>query len=440
MMYRTAMFLVALVVLAAAQQAGGTSPDEEPATIPATIETLQRTVDRLNTELAEVKAALAALQTQQQKTSHDQQIAQLRASAAEAKRETAPSDALDTSTTFSSGERMQPQLNPELSVTGDVWAITGGDRGEFQLRGAELDLQSDLDPYSRAHVVLGAHGEGCGPLFGTGAEAHGEAGADVEEAYVTWLHLPGAVTLTVGKKRQQFGVLNRWHEHALDQTDLPWVLTENFGDEGLSGTGVSLDWLLPSLWAHANELTVEVTNGDNETAFGGSDWDRPTAVARLKSYWDLNQDSYLELGLDGAHGASDHEGNLASDFFALDATYNWNPANRSLYRDITVRGMLLRSRRELAPDNVRTAWGGYLYGQGKLSQRWIAGVRFDRVDDPVEADHSYWGVSPYLTFWQSEFVRLRGQLSYRDNDVTGVDRRFVLQATFSAGPHKHESY
>jgi len=338
---------------------------------------------------------------------------------------------------------MQPQLNPELSVTGDIWLAGGGDaREEAQLRGVELDLQSDLDPYSRMHVVLGFHGDSYGPLLGEAdhEDGHEHSQVEVEEAYVTWLHLPGALTLTLGRKRQQFGVLNRWHAHALDQLDLPWALTESFGDHGLTGTGVSLDWLMPRLWAHANELTVEVTNGDNETAFGGEDWDQPTALARLKSYWDLSQDSYLEIGLDAVSGAADPEGDLTNEFFALDATFNWNPASAALYRDVTVRGMALLSRRELTPGNVREAWSGYLYGQGKLSRRWIAGARFDRVEDQFEDGHHAWGISPYLTFWQSEFVRLRGQLSYRDDNLHGVDRAFALQVTFAAGPHKHESY
>jgi hypothetical protein len=102
--------------------------------------------------------------------------------------------------------------------------------------------------------------------------------------------------------------------------------------------------------------------------------------------------------------------------------------------------MLLRSDRELAPGTARTAWGGYVYGQGKVSRSWIAGLRFDRFEDQVSAGGATWGITPYLTYWQSEFVRLRGQLSYRDDANGEVDRRFVLQATFSAGPHKHDSY
>ena len=67
-------------------------------------------------------------------------------------------------------------------------------------------------------------------------------------------------------------------------------------------------------------------------------------------------------------------------------------------------------------------------------------MRYDYVEDQREDGHSYWGVSPYLTMWQSEFVRLRGQFDYLDDNLAGVDRRFVLQLTVAAGPHKHDSY
>ncbi|HXH27631.1 MAG TPA: hypothetical protein VNL37_01220, partial [Candidatus Polarisedimenticolia bacterium] len=263
---------------------------------------------------------------------------------------------------------------------------------------------------------------------------------DIEEGYVTWMNLPGHTTLTFGKTRQQFGVLNRWHPHAYDQADAPLVLQESFGEEGLKGTGVSLDWLMPHLWATTNELAVAVMNGDNDVAFAGTDWKHPSFLARLKSYWDLTPDSYLEIGLNGLHGSADPDGRLNHDFQAMDFTYNWYPANREMYRDFTVRGMVLRSLLDRPGMSARQAWGGYIYGQFKFTPHWITGLRFDRVDDQRDDAHHYWGVSPYVTFWQSEFVRLRAQGSYREDNLLGVDRRLLLQVTVAAGPHKHENY
>jgi len=53
--------------------------------------------------------------------------------------------------------------------------------------------------------------------------------------------------------------------------------------------------------------------------------------------------------------------------------------------------------------------------------------------------------SPFLTFWQSEFVRLRAQYQHVSRDFASAhgpddDDRLWVQVTFAAGPHKHEEY
>ncbi len=438
-------FLCSGPVSLAQEQTGESTPTSASTSTRQAIAELERQVELLAQQLIQVQAQLDALKQGQEAAARLTRREDLRrAAAAHAQQAIAGPESVDITTNFDSGTRMQAQLNPEISVAGDLWLVAGDHlHEEMQVRGIELAIQSYLDPFTRAHVVIGHHGGFRESTFGHqhdgGEDEHGHGSTEVEEAYVTWLHLPGNLNLTVGKKRQQFGVLNRWHQHALDQVDAPWVLQESFGHHGLTGIGISAEWVLPRLWADANELTVEITNGDNEHAFAGSDWEHPSFLARLKSYWDLT-DSYLEVGLNSLHGSGDPDGNLDNGFQALDFTFNWNPAGRELYRDFTLRGMVLRSEREFASGNERAAWGGYLYAQFKLSRSWIAGARYDRFVDQWEEDHSQWGISPYLTFWQSEFVRLRAQYSYRNDDHLGTDRQFVLQATFAAGPHKHETY
>lgn len=442
--------LLLLAWLSAPIAAGGEEEPTPQEPCSEAIAGLQRQIDHLTQQLAAMQIELDALQAQQEAAARETELERLRQAAeAQARAAEAAAETVDTTTTFGSGTRMQAQLNPEISVTGDLW-LAGGEHQveEFQERGVELDVQSDLDPFTRMHVVIGHHGEFRESTFGLepahdheGDEPdHEHGGAEIEEAYMTWLHLPGNVTLTLGKKRQQFGVLNRWHPHALDQVDAPWVLSESLGDHGLTGLGIAVDWVMPRLWADANELTVEVTNGDNDRAFAGSDWDEPTLLARLKSYWDLSAASYFELGLNALHGAADPEGDRSNDFYAVDFTFNWYPPGRELYRELTLRGMALRSERELELDEALVAWGGYLYGQYKFARGWILGARYDWVDDQFAEGHHQWGISPYLTWWQSEHVRLRAQYSYREDNLLGSDRRWVLQAVFAAGPHKHESY
>ena len=54
-------------------------------------------------------------------------------------------------------------------------------------------------------------------------------------------------------------------------------------------------------------------------------------------------------------------------------------------------------------------------------------------------------ITPFLTFWQSEFVRLRLQYQYAERNFIGpqgpeYDNRAWVQVTFAAGPHRHEAY
>jgi len=440
--------LLAMVLLVAApvvaQQADPPQAPEPAA--PPTVEELQRQIEGLTRQLQAVQRQLDELKYQQELQKKEAELERLRqAAAAEAAKEVAPEE-VDAGTEFVSGTRMQTELNPEISINGDVFLV-GGDnfRTEMQPRHFELDFQSYLDPYTRMKVVFGY--EGAHSVWGyedreheEDGEEHEHGGFELEEGYLSWINLPGNTSLRVGKKRQQFGVLNRWHMHALPQTDFPWVIQESFGPHGLSGTGVSFEWLMPRLWADANELVVEAMNGNNEVAFAGSDWRKPTFLAYLKSYWDLSDNTYVQVDLTGLHGVTDHRGELRHDFLAVDLVYDWYPLGRELYRGFQLRGMLLRSWLDLEEGGSLNTWGSYLYGQYKFARRWSAGMRGDWVEDQRQAGYEYWGLSPYLSFWQSEYVRLRGQYSYRDHNVFGTDHRYELQFTFAAGPHKHEEY
>jgi len=434
--------VIAVMLLAILMIAGLDFAQDQDVSDPA-VTALEKKVQSLSEQLLLLQEELAELKAEREKDKIVSQRAAIRQAAQLEAARTSVEQDIDTTQKFVSGTRMQAQLNPEISVTGDIFAVGGNHQAEeLQARHFELDIRSYLDPYTKIHLVLGFHGNGRESEFGHQpgeAEEH-HANASVGEGYVTWLNLPGNTSLTVGKKRAQFGVLNRWHLHALDQVDAPLVLQESFGDHGLTETGVSVDWLMPKLWADTNELTFEIFNGDSDRAFAGGDWKHPSFLARLKSFWDLSSDSYLELGLNAMHGKADIDGHLDHNFYAMDLAYNWYPAGQELYKEFTTRAMLMYSDLDLSESNDAGVWGGYAYSQLKFSRSWIGGLRYDYVEDQREEDHQYWGLSPYLTFWQSPFVRIRGQYSYRRDNVFGTDHRYTLQLTVAAGPHKHDTY
>jgi hypothetical protein len=287
----------------------------------------------------------------------------------------------------------------------------------------ELDVQSALDPFSRTRWTVAFDDEG---------------EVEVEEGWIAYPSLPGGLGLTAGRFRQQFGTLNRQHLHALPQSDYPLALRTVFGDEGLAQTGLSARWLLPRPWASANELTVELTDGEND-AFGGEDFEHLAALVHLKNYWDLSDAAYFELGLSGVGGSDAAGGDRR--VWGVDATFHWQPPARAKYRELTWRTEILRSEVDLPEGDSAEAWGGYSYLEGLVTQNLYAGARVDWAEDPFDPDRRRWGVVPYLTWWQSEFVRLRGEYRrFEDRETGDTDDSLLLQLTWAAGPHKHDTY
>lgn len=321
-------------------------------------------------------------------------------------------------------ERNLSRLNPEISFTGIFLGIgSNRAREEFKAQEFELDLQSALDPFSRTRWTVSF-------------DPQGEV--NVEEGWVNYNSLPGGLQLLAGKFRQRFGALNRQHLHALPQVDYPLVLETFFGEEGLAQTGLSADWVLPHPWASANEVTLELTDGENE-AFGGRNFQHLSLLGHLKNFWDVSDSTYLEWGLSGITGEA--PGGGRSRVWGTDLTFHFQPPQRAKYREITWRSELLLSQRDDPTGLRRDAWGGYSYLEGLVAQNLYAGLRADWVEDPLRPSQHLWGLSPYLTWWQSEFVRLRAELRHQEGDL--LDRpadELFLQLTWAAGPHKHETY
>src|SRR5690606_36227646 len=85
------------------------------------------------------------------------------------------------------------------------------------------------------------------------------------------------------------------------------------------------------------------------------------------------------------------------------------------------------------------AFGGFLIGEYRLNERWVVSARYEYTENPAHREDVAWLVAPTLTWWQSEYVRIRAEFDFlRRPD--GILRQLVLQTTVSMGPHKHENY
>lgn len=372
--------------------------------------------------------------------------------------ETAPED-----TCFNSGALGLQALNPEISLVGDVVASYGDTEGDpknsnFDFRCMAVHFESYLDPYSRLKA--------CVPITNNWTK--------LGEAYFTRFDLFNDINFTLGKFNQQFGVVNRWHQPGLDQVNYPLPIINFFGGSPLNQTGASFDWLLPDTWLGCQELTFQVTDGDNDRLFGQNNSNFPASLLHYKNYRDLSQNTYLELGLTGLAGQNEEwliqpvggspftqSEDLWTTMLGADLTLLWEPTDAMRYRNFVWRteGYYL-NKKLLAPDgsgrdSIR-AWGAYSYLQQKISRTTDIGLRFDYFEPDTKAyasttgayyplavtepDAHQWRISPYITWWQSPWVKWRFQFDHMRGTGLPDDDRFFIQCVFSAGPHKHERY
>jgi hypothetical protein len=388
------------------------------------LDSLAAEVRALRARLDSLRAALvrSGIRPDTTRAAADTDIAALRAAAAGViGKDTTQRADTSSARQFVGRERNQSQLNPEISATGDVraYATTGElQHDNFEPREFEIGFQSALDPYSHTKIFLSFE--------------NGSVG--VEEGYAYWTGLPGHLRLDLGKYRQQFGELNRWHLHAVPETEYPLVLKTFLGEDGLAGTGLSLYRAFSGFGTH--ELTVQMTLSESDAElFGGSG--RPTYLGHLLNFWQLSRSTYMQIGASALYGTNP-DSTMKTGVGGLDFRLTWRPPAQALYREWTLRGELLALRKQIAGTGP-TRLGGYVSSTYKLDQRWIAGVRYDYVESP-EFGTITQQVIPTLTWWESEWVFLRAQ--YRWERVEGVNatNQFALQAVWAIGPHKHETY
>src|SRR5213593_2946057 len=395
----------------------------------------QRQLDSLGAEIRALKARLDSLRSALARaqraapvpvpkdTAAGDELAQLRAAAAAAAGTDTTRAQADTAspTRFIGRERSQPQLNPEISVTGDVRAYAqrpGIQRDNFDPREFEVGFQSPLDPYSSTKIFVSLEN-------GT---------VSVEEGYAYWTGLPGHIRFDIGKFRQQFGELNRWHLHAVPETEYPVALRAYLGDDGLAGTGISLYRAFGGLGTH--EVTAQVTRSASDAElFGGGA--RPSYLVRLLNFWQLTRSAYMQVGATGLYGTNP-DSSLRTKVGGLEFRLTWRPPARALYREWTLRSELYALRKERGGrDTTRLGWyAGTTY---KLGQRWIAGARYDYVEDSLPG-HITRQITPTVTLWESEWVELRAQYAWARTAGLAASHQLALQAVWAIGPHKHETY
>lgn len=413
------------------------TPSARPDTI--RVDSLLRHLEALEDRLLRVQARLDSVTGAPADTAPGEGLEALREAARQAAE--GARAAVEDTTGGESRTRSLQALNPEISVTGDAvgsFASPGGPAGSDVTavpRGFEVSLQAALDPSTRAKAFVVREEEVPVAGLGEGGDEGGEeGGVEVEEAYMYWVGLPGGLGAKVGKFRQRFGLYNRWHDHALLEVDRPLPYAAFLGGALVqTGAGVTLPSL--GLGPSTNTIAVEATRGSNDLLFRGGN--EITYSGRWESFFDLGPASFLQVGGSGVYGENDEE-SLRSRILGFDAYYRWTPPGRGLYRDLQVKAEWMLADQDTETGDL-DGHGGYLQASYRLDRRWTLGARGDWVDR-LEPGPDLVQLAPSVTYWQSEWVRLRFQYNLVRPDGGPDSHSLLFQVVWAMGPHKHEEY
>jgi hypothetical protein len=333
----------------------------------------------------------------------------------------------------------------------------------FSLRNAEIALDGAVDPYFKgfANIVLKL-------------DQNNQTEIELEEAYAQSTSLPANLQVKAGQFFAAFGRQNAQHPHQWAFVDAPVMWTRAFGPDGLRNLGVQGSWLL-SLPFYT-ELTLGVFDGQGSTGFGFRNPGEPDSLGvnrfhgratidrglrgpgdlvyapHLSSSFDLTDQQTLVLGASAAFGPNDTGPSARTQIYGADAYWKWKAADahegfpfvswqtEALY-EIYDAGADAAAVPALPAETLRD-WGGYTQVLWGFKPRWVAGLRGEWADGNAGADDAndvFRGertrVSPVLTFYPSEFCKIRLQYNY-DHGVQFGDAHAVwLQFEFLLGAH-----
>jgi hypothetical protein len=331
------------------------------------------------------------------------------------------------------------QFNPAIALVIDTaFSYRQHEGNNFDFRAAELDLSASVDPFARGYAVF------------TGSS---DNGFSVEEAAIVTTSLPYNLTVKGGRFFADFGRLSKFHDHDLPFVNRPVVL-DRFVDGESQANGVEVSYLLPI------EQYVTLTAGmynkigaENERVSNNvpRDLGQFTYLGRAATFISLSDAHSVDIGATLAYTPRVKIDQGQDRYLGgIDITYRYVPLSQAAYRGL-VWGTEILVNSETRPvggfptdptappptDFERhNAWGLYSYLEARLTRRFYPGFLFDFAQDLDRATSDTKAYSPYLTFWPSEFQRLRLQYTYLDSPGAHEHQVF-LQWTAVLGSHVH---
>ena len=352
------------------------------------------------------------------------------------------------------------------STQSDVQDIERGDHDPLQrgftLPNAEVVFDGAVDPYFKGVGNI---------VFKT--DQSGETSVELEEAYLLTTSLPWNLQAKVGQQLGDFGRFNTQHPHQWEFVDMNLINNRMFGPEGLRGVGSRQSWLVPTPFY--SELALSLMNSAGETAYSFRNdeeelFGRPLDVhavrnpgdllwiPRYVASFDLTDSQTLVTGVSAAFGPNSSGDHRNTQIYGGDVFWKWKPEWQSGgFPFVAFQSEVMARRYEAGaatidgdddgvyettlPSQSLYDWGFYaqlIYG---FTRGWTAGLRGEWVSggdgayrpDPNRDDRARF--SPALTFYPSEFSKIRLQYNYDHGQIYGTDSSVWLQLEFLLGAH-----
>jgi hypothetical protein len=285
---------------------------------------------------------------------------------------------------------------------------------KFAVRDTQIILFSPIDPYTTAQISI---------------DKPNNAPFDIEEAFFVFNKLPYNIQLRAGQFRPVFGLINETDTFQLPVVNRPNALAYYITQDGFVEPGVNLSAYVPNPWDAAIKLDANVLSGVNTLAFDrhqGQNFDY-AYMGTLSYTRDLFASGFMTAGASMAGGPGPGGQAYYADPFMQ---VQYAPDQRHIWT-LNAEGLLTEQQ---GVGNHGLKRGVYSLIDYNFWLRYHAGFLLDIADLPDVARGTQVGVSPVLTYFVSDNMRLRGQ--YTHTTPSGPERSantFFLQATFALG-------
>lgn len=404
-----------------------------------------------DTALQELKAQIDALKVDYEKRISDlqAQVEQLQVQILQA-----PGPETAAEQAPASAQSIPGALNPAISVIGNFVGRADdqdvfneeGDRisDKMNLREAELDMRVPVDPYADGVLIVSAESEFPGQ-FETG----------VEEGYVNIKklpfldHTPLGMKLKVGRFRPMFGKINILHTHDLPTTFRPLPIEEFLGEEGFVQNGFSTSFFLPTPWDASGNLdaTLEVMDG-GDIGISPQPESRISYLGHIRYFHTFADAHNVELGWSSYfHPSGDDVG--TANVNGVDFLYRWKPLRRGEWKSYLLGAEVMFApdttvEAELAAtaEDLKTPVGFTIFNQWQFDRRLYAGLRYDQTETLLDPDLQRRSITPYVSYYFSEFLRFRVNYEHRWSDLVEEDGRnsLFIELNWIFGSHPPEPF